>query len=82
MWWWWWWWENNRNVMAVVVVLVEGKQFKCGGGGKTIEMWRRARCDYEKEESEGDSSFPFPSHHPCSRRARYAKTTGVADREN
>ena len=36
-----WWGENNRNVVAVVV-LVEGKQWKCGGGdgvGITIEMW-------------------------------------------
>ena len=30
--------KNNGNVVAVVVV-VEGKQWKCGGGGKTIEMW-------------------------------------------
>ena len=36
-------------------MVVEAKQFKCGGGGKTIEMWRRARCDYEKEESEGET---------------------------
>ena len=38
-----WWGENNRNVVAVVV-LVEGKQWKCGGGdgvGITIEMWWR-----------------------------------------
>ena len=47
----WWWREYKRSVVAVVVevvegnnrnvVVVEGKQLKCGGGGrkKTIEMW-------------------------------------------
>ena len=32
-----WWWrsrENNRNVVVVVVVVVEGKQEKCGVGGR------------------------------------------------
>ena len=33
--WWRWWRENDRNVVA----MVEGKQYKCGGGGKMIEMW-------------------------------------------